>query len=951
MKPKFFINIVLPALLSILAFIFTFLFFIIPYFEETMLQKKRETIKELTVSAWSVLDKIYNQYQDSIFSEEEAKHEAILIIQDLRYGEQMKDYFFITDMHPNMIMHPYREDLNNLDLTNYADPNGKKLFVECVKTVENSEEGFVDYSWQWKDDSTKIVSKLSYVKGFKPWNWIVGTGIYIEDVKMEINKLKSRLLIITIIISVLIGFGILYLIRQSLKIENKRIIADNKLKEAYEKYKKLVEASTESIFIYSDNKISYINKEFQDFTGYNFSEIQNIKIVDFLPELAEIKGKINQNEPFNFETYIQTKFGQIKNIFISVSLYKNNDISGYIFAIKDISKQAKVKKELDESREKLLAIINNVDIGIFRLNLEKKGKIIEANNSILTILGYDENINFKTINIFEHIVDKKAVINIIKQLKKSGKVTKAKISLRKPDNSIFVAMISLFIRKSVDNEEVCDGILQDFSKQQTTAQYQQDLIEELQIVNKFFMLPIEKISVEAPHVQMNNSISEAVFVMSKNKSDVLLIKNSENIIGILTNEDIRNRIVIKNAEINSPVYKIMSSPIISIPEKAIVLDAISMMEEKKIRNLVLETSNQLLPKIISQDQLLELQKIMPNSLENEIRKANNNFELKDCFNKIPATVKTLINSGINIKTVTHILSSFSDLITKKIIEKAIKKIGNPPVDFAFIALGSEARNEQTIVTDQDNAIIFDKTHNSDDRKYFEKLGTIISDDLNFVGYNYCKGEIMAKNSKWVQDIETWKNYFKEWITKPNPAELLDISIFFDFRIVYGEQKFITELQNFINKTSKYGHQLFFNMAQLVMNFRSPQNIFGSITPETDDKSYHFIDIKKVVSPLTALIKLYSIKNQITEKNTLKRIEKLFEFGIFSQEQQSDLKQIIDFLTKIRISNQLYKIENNQIPDNKADITRFSDLDISILKKIFSKISEFQLKMKFDFKLQ
>ena len=88
-------------------------------------------------------------------------------------------------------MHPYRKDLNNADLSNYKDPTGKKLFVEFIKVVESNGEDYVDYMWQWKDDSTKIVPKLSFVKGFKKWGWVVGTGIYIEDVNDEISSLTN----------------------------------------------------------------------------------------------------------------------------------------------------------------------------------------------------------------------------------------------------------------------------------------------------------------------------------------------------------------------------------------------------------------------------------------------------------------------------------------------------------------------------------------------------------------------------------------------------------------------------------------------------------------------------------------------------------------------------------------------------------------------------------------
>jgi len=165
-----------------------------------------------------VLDKFDKEVADSILTITEAQNEAIRRIENIRYGQDRKDYFWITDMHPNMIMHPYRRDLNNTDLSNYHDPTGKKLFVEFVKAVEKNGEDYVDYMWQWKDDSTRIVPKLSFVKEFKNWGWVVGTGIYIEDVNEEISSLTNNLFYVSLGILLILGFSLFFPGNQTFKI-------------------------------------------------------------------------------------------------------------------------------------------------------------------------------------------------------------------------------------------------------------------------------------------------------------------------------------------------------------------------------------------------------------------------------------------------------------------------------------------------------------------------------------------------------------------------------------------------------------------------------------------------------------------------------------------------------------------------------------------------------------
>jgi signal transduction histidine kinase len=222
----------LPTLLTIGLFIIAIFFVVIPQFENIILDRKREMIRELTNSTVSMINRWHQLQMNGLISESEAKKNAVDLIKNLRYGEELKDYFWVTDLHPNMIVHPYRPDLDGTDLTYFEDLKDKKLFVEMVAVVQNFGEGYVDYMWQWKDDSTKIVPKLSYVKKFNPWNWVVGTGIYIEDVKLEIALLEQKILTISILITILSSLLLSYIAFQNLKSEKLRKKAEDDLKES-----------------------------------------------------------------------------------------------------------------------------------------------------------------------------------------------------------------------------------------------------------------------------------------------------------------------------------------------------------------------------------------------------------------------------------------------------------------------------------------------------------------------------------------------------------------------------------------------------------------------------------------------------------------------------------------------------------------------------------------------
>ncbi|MDX2451498.1 cache domain-containing protein [Desulfosarcina sp.] len=200
------IRFLLPAVLTVLLFAMTIFLVILPMVEERLMEGKREMIRELVESAWSSLDGYAARVKAGELTRRQAQTLAAAHIRRLRFGPESKDYFWINDMLPRMITHPYRPDLEGQDVSTFMDSGGKKLFVACVTTVRTAGSGYVDYTWQWQDDPRRIVPKISYVKGFAPWGWIVGSGIYVEDVRAEIAAITGTLAIICLgILAVIVG--------------------------------------------------------------------------------------------------------------------------------------------------------------------------------------------------------------------------------------------------------------------------------------------------------------------------------------------------------------------------------------------------------------------------------------------------------------------------------------------------------------------------------------------------------------------------------------------------------------------------------------------------------------------------------------------------------------------------------------------------------------------------
>jgi two-component system cell cycle sensor histidine kinase/response regulator CckA len=268
------LRIIVPVGLTFIMFVLGVFLYFIPFIEEQLMGQKRLMIQDLTDNAWSLLVQYEAEVRNGDLSLKQAQKRAMNRIRKLRYGPEGKDYFWINDMQPKMVMHPYRTDLEGQDLSDYTDSNGTRPFVEFVRTVKNHAAGYVDYAWQWKDDPGRIAPKISYVRAFKPWGWIVGTGIYVEDVSKEIASFSRRVVFVSSVILIVALLFALYIILESVKTERKRTRVDEKLHESEKMFRTLCEEAPFGISITgSDHRFEYLNPKFMALFGYTKRDI------------------------------------------------------------------------------------------------------------------------------------------------------------------------------------------------------------------------------------------------------------------------------------------------------------------------------------------------------------------------------------------------------------------------------------------------------------------------------------------------------------------------------------------------------------------------------------------------------------------------------------------------------------------------------------------------------
>ena len=832
---RYIINYFLPALLTIALFVILMLVFILPYFENQLFQKKRELIRELTLQAISISGELKNQADSGIISTDEAKRIAINSISHIRYGTDNKGYFWISDLQPVMIYHPYRKDLIGKNLDYYTDPNGKAIFLEFINIAKKEGEGYSEYLWEEMDDTSRIIPKLSFVKLFEPWNWIIGTGIHIEDIQKEIYHIKIRLGLISGAIFLVISLLLVSLIRQSLKSEKIRALAEEELKKSKEKYEALVETSPDGTAMFIDGKFVYSNLIFLAMTGYTQKELSQLNFNDVF---------VKKSDP-------------------------------------DFS-QDKLEKTLDES-----------------------GKTTSFESQVISKDGKKRDV----------IV----MASAIKYLEKEG---------------------IIFITR-------------DMSRKEQLGMEKDVLSDELQSSLLLMNLPVTSFMKEPIRCHMNQTIFEAATLMSRNDHDaVLIIQDDRKNIGIITDTDLRNRVVAGEFPIEKPVFEIMSSPVVTISNQALLFEAILLVKEKGISHLAVADRKGEIVGIFSNKDLIDVQRNSISYLINEIKSTKTILTLKNIHNKIPGLVKTLLDSGARIQNITHLISTMTDATTERVVEFAIEEMGKPPVNFAFLALGSEGRREQTLVTDQDNAIVYEDVpyeKMADINKYFLYLGQKINLWLDRIGYNYCEGEIMAGNPQWCQPVSKWKDYFTNWITNESINGSLGISIFFDFRTVFGDPQYATQLKAHIDKTTYDRADFYKRLADDTLKYKMPVNIFKSATTGSPSAKTEVMDLKTGIMPITDFARIYSLYHRISESNTILRLEKIFQKGELEKAEFEEIIHAYDFLMNVRFKRQISALLENETPKNIISAQDLTEIERSTIRSIFLQIITYQSRLVNDVK--
>lgn len=458
------------------------------------------------------------------------------------------------------------------------------------------------------------------------------------------------------------------------------------------------------------------------------------------------------------------------------------------------------------------------------------------------------------------------------------------------------------------------------------------------------MLPTTTTIQNVAKIMSEENVSAAI-INDPNLAD----EDGNGFVGIITQHDLCAKVIAQGLDVNTQVVEIMSTDIISLDHNAYIFEAMLLMLRYNVHHLPILKNKQPIGLIEvtdiiryeSQNSLLFVSSIFQqNSIEDLIMLSN---QLKNCFVR-------MINEDANSHMVGRAMSEIGRNFKQRLLELAEEKYGPPPIPYCFLALGSMARNEQLIVTDQDNAIILDNQYQESlHGDYFKELATYVCDGLAACGYTYCTGDIMATNPEYRKTQSQWEACFSDWIEKPNPQTLLNCSIFFDLYGVYGKAKWAEQLNAFILKKTKNNNRFLASLARNALNRTPPLGFFKDFVMEKDGRHNNSINLKRRgTAPLADLIRVHALAIGSQSQNSFDRLEDIIEAGILPPSKGKDLQHAMEFISLVRIRHQALDIESEQEPDNNIEPENMSDFERRNLKDAFLVLSNAQNFLKYRY---
>lgn len=419
--------------------------------------------------------------------------------------------------------------------------------------------------------------------------------------------------------------------------------------------------------------------------------------------------------------------------------------------------------------------------------------------------------------------------------------------------------------------------------------------------------------------------------------------------GIVTDRDLRTRLVAPGLSYDTPVAGIMSRGVVAVNHNQLVFEAMLAMLRHNVHHLPV-LKNQRPLGVIALSDIIRYESRNSLFVVGSIFRQQSVDELAAQVPEVRACFARMVGEDASSHMVGSAMAAIGRSFKQRLLELAEAELGPPPVPYCFLALGSMARQEQLIVTDQDNALVLDNRFDpARHDAYFKALAAFVSDGLARCGYSYCTGGVMATNARWRQPLEVWERTFSDWIERPTPESLLNAGIFFDLDGVWGRTEWADRLRELIARKAKGNARFLACMARNALLRTPPLGFFKDFVVESDGRHTRAINIKRRgTAPLADLVRVHALAIGSMSINSFERLKDIIDAAILPLGRGQDLYDALEFISMVRARHQAESLAVGEEPDNGIDPEKLSEFERKSLRDAFLILGNAQKFLKYRY---
>ena len=471
------------------------------------------------------------------------------------------------------------------------------------------------------------------------------------------------------------------------------------------------------------------------------------------------------------------------------------------------------------------------------------------------------------------------------------------------------------------------------------------LIENAAVIARSdpWAVPVRGLLVRSPvTVDGSTSIREAAEIMTRERVSALVVRMGDGW-GILTDRDLRARALAAGRSPDDTIVEFASSPLVTMRGDATVGEVLALMLERRIHHVPVTGNGGELLGMVTDTDLMALERRSAFRLRRDIESSTTTEEVVEVSAAAPRMLADLVEASVDPLEIGHIAAVTNDALTTRLLELGIERLGEPPGLWAWLALGSEARHEQGMATDQDNALVYE----SGDRDvvrvdaYFAELAGLVNDGLASAGIPRCRAGVIAANRDWRGTVVEWQERFRGWVIDPGRVGSAFSGIAFDYRPVAGPLEVRQPLDEVVRWAGRQDGFIRHLAANAIAQ-RPPKGFLKDAIVEGRGTSAVTLDVKQAgIGPITNVARIYGLRIGSTDNRTVPRIRGAIASGRVTEENGRALEEAFRLLWQIRLEHQASSIRAGLLPNDDVDPRGFGPLLRQALKEAFRTIDRAQ----------